>query len=105
MSSTAKVILPFILTIASSLAMAESGSERTMQRLDNAPAKKPTLKMLVKEGEVLSIAPAGMTGTTGMIQNYRTNDRVQTYEMRVKTPDGKIHTVYFLSAPVGVNNG
>jgi len=40
-----------------------------------------------------------------MIQNYRTTAKVQTYEMKVKTPDGEIHTVEFLSAPVGVNNG
>jgi len=40
-----------------------------------------------------------------MIQNYRTSAQVQTYEMKVKTPDGKIHTVEFLSTPVGVNNG
>lgn len=54
---------------------------------------------------MLSIAPAGATGTTRMIQNYRTSAQVQTYEMKVKTPDGKIHTVEFLSTPVGVNNG
>ncbi|TCD18639.1 hypothetical protein E0D86_19520 [Pseudomonas sp. IC_126] len=105
MSRMTKVFLPLILTIASSLAMAEGGSDRTLQRLDNTSGAKPTLKTLVKEGNVLSIAPAGATGTTGMIQNYRTNAKVQTYEMKVKTPDGMIHTVEFLSTPVGVNNG
>jgi hypothetical protein len=54
---------------------------------------------------VLSVAPAGTTGTTGMIQTYRTNGNVQTYEIKIKTPDGNIHTVEYLGAPVGVNNG
>ncbi|MFT5032163.1 MAG: hypothetical protein ACI9OO_000093 [Bacteroidia bacterium] len=104
MNSITKVIVPFILTVASSLAMAEGGSERTLHRLNDMETNS-ALKELVKEGTVLSIAPAGATGTTGMIQNYRTSAKVQTYEMTVKTPDGKIHTVEFLSAPVGVNNG
>ncbi|WP_312480146.1 co-regulatory protein PtrA N-terminal domain-containing protein [Stutzerimonas nitrititolerans] len=105
MSRPAKVILPFFFAFASSLAVAEGEGELTMQRVDSASVKKPTLKMLVKEGKVLSIAPAGMTGTTGMIQNYGANGKVQTYEMKIKSPDGNIHTVEFLSAPVGVNNG
>ena len=105
MNRITKVIVPFILTVASSLAMAEGGSERTLNRLNDSAGAKPTLKELVKEGKVLSIAPAGATGTTEMIQNYRTTAKVQTYEMKVKTPDGEIHTVEFLSAPVGVNNG
>jgi len=105
MNRPAKVILPFFLAAASSLAMAEDGGELTMQRLESASVTNPTLKILVKEGKVLSIAPAGTTGTTGMIQNYGANGKVQTYEMKVKTPDGKIHTVEFLSAPVGINNG
>jgi len=105
MSRMTKVILPLILTVASSLAMAEGGSDRTLQRLDDRSEAKPTLKMLLKEGKVQSIAPAGTAGTTGMIQNYRTNGTVQTYEMKVKSPDGKIHTVEFLSTAVGVNNG
>ncbi|NKQ13228.1 co-regulatory protein PtrA N-terminal domain-containing protein [Pseudomonas sp. SST3] len=105
MNRITKVIVPFILTVASSLAMAEGGSERTLQRLDDTSGAKPTLKMLLKEGKVLSIAPAGTAGTTAMIQNYRTNGKVQTYEMKVKTPNGKIHTVEYLGTPVGVNNG
>ncbi|WP_425221473.1 co-regulatory protein PtrA N-terminal domain-containing protein [Pseudomonas sp.] len=105
MNRITKVIVPFILTVASSLAMAEGGSQRTLDRLNDTSEAKPTLKMLVKEGKVLSIAPADTAGTTGMIQSYRTNSKVQTYEMKVKTPDGEIHTVEFLSAPVGVNNG
>jgi len=100
-----KVILPLILTVASSLAMAEGGSERTLQRLDDTSGAKPTLKMLLKEGKVLSIAPAGTAGRTAMIQNYPDNGKVQPYEIKVKSPDGKIHTVGFLSAPVGVPNG
>lgn len=99
-----KVIFPLILTAASSFALAEGGSERTLHRL-NDPETKSTLKELVKEGKVLNIAPAGANGKTDMIQNYRTNAKVQTYEMRVKTTDGKIHTVEFLSTPIGVNNG
>nr|WP_289114239.1 co-regulatory protein PtrA N-terminal domain-containing protein [uncultured Halomonas sp.] len=105
MNRITKVIVPFILTVASSLAMAEGGSDRTMHRLNDPAGSNLTLKELVKEGKVLSIAPAGATGTTRMIQNYRTSAQVQTYEMKVKTPDGKIHTVEFLSTPVGVNNG
>ena len=105
MNRITKVIVPFILTVASSLAMAEGGSDRTMHRLNDPAGSNLTLKELVKEGKVLSIAPAGATGTTEMIQNYRTTAKVQTYEMKVKTPDWKIHTVEFLSTPVGVNNG
>lgn len=105
MSRMTKVILPLILTVASSLAMAEGGSERTLQRLDDKSGAKPTLKMLLKDGKVLSIAPAGTAGTTAMIQNYPNNGKVQTYEIKVKSPDGKIHSVEFLSAPVGVPNG
>ncbi|MFO6998111.1 hypothetical protein P3D53_28100 [Pseudomonas aeruginosa] len=105
MNRITKVIVPFILTVASSLAMAEGGSDRTMHRLNDPAGSNLTLKELVKEGKVLSIAPAGATGTTEMIQNYRTIEKVQTYEMKVKTPDGEIHTVEFLSAPVGVDNG
>jgi hypothetical protein len=105
MNRMTKVIVPFILTVASSLAMAEGGSDRTLHRLNDPAGSNLTLKELVKEGKVLSIAPAGTTGTTGMIQNYRTNAEVQTYEMKVKTPDGKIHTVEYLGTPVGANNG
>lgn len=105
MNRITKVIVPFILTVTSSLAMAEGGSQRTLDRLDDTQEAKPTLKMLVKEGKVLSIAPAATAGTTEMIQDYRTSAKVQTYEMKVKTPDGKIHTVEYLGTPVGVNNG
>ncbi|UNG19502.1 co-regulatory protein PtrA N-terminal domain-containing protein [Stutzerimonas zhaodongensis] len=104
MSRTGKISTLLFLSIFSSLAIAEAGSERTLQRLDDASAEKHTLEMLVKQGKVLSIAPAGTTGTTGMIQTYRTNGKVRPYEMRVKTPDGEIHTVGFMSAPVGANN-
>jgi hypothetical protein len=51
-----KVIFPLILTAASSFALAEGGSERTLHRL-NDPETKSTLKELVKEGKVLNIAP------------------------------------------------
>jgi hypothetical protein len=105
MKTAAKLIVSVVLTAASSLAMAEGGSDRTLKRLDEATGAKPTLKALLKEGEVLSVAPAGTTGTTGMIQTYRTNGNVQTYEIKIKTPDGNIHTVEYLGAPVGVNNG
>jgi hypothetical protein len=105
MSRMTKVIVPFIITMASSLAMAEGGSQRTLDRLDGTQEASHTLKMLVEKGKVLSIAPAATTGTTGMIQDYRTSAKVQTYEMKVKTPDGKIHTVEYLGTPVGVNNG
>ncbi|HBX39004.1 MAG TPA: hypothetical protein DEG64_00550, partial [Marinobacter adhaerens] len=84
MNRITKVIVPFILTVASSLAMAEGGSDRTMHRLNDPAGSNLTLKELVKEGKVLSIAPAGATGTTEMIQNYRTTAKVQTYEMKVK---------------------
>ncbi len=104
MNRMTKLVFTLIVTTASSFALAEGGSEPIMHRLDD-PETKSTLKELVKKGKVLSIAPTGAAGTTGMIQNYRTNAKVQTYEMRVKTPDGKIHTVEFLSAPVGVDNG
>ncbi|MGS0943601.1 co-regulatory protein PtrA N-terminal domain-containing protein (plasmid) [Pseudomonas luteola] len=73
MNRITKVIVPFILTVASSLAMAEGGSERTLNRLNDSAGVKPTLQELVKEGKVLSIAPAGATGATGIIQNYRTS--------------------------------
>ncbi len=43
-----KVIFPLILTAASSFALAEGGSERTLHRL-NDPETKSTLKELVKE--------------------------------------------------------
>lgn len=100
-----KAIVPFILTMASSLAMAEGGSQRTLDRADTTPGAQPTLDTLIEEGTVLSIAPAGTTGTTGMVQTYRTNAKVQTYEMKIKTPDGQIHTVQYLGTAVGVNNG
>lgn len=50
MNRPAKVILPFFLAAASSLAMAEDGGELTMQRLESASVTNPTLKILVKEG-------------------------------------------------------
>lgn len=105
MKTATKLIVSVVLTAASSLAMAEGGSDRTLKRLDEATGAKPTLKALLKEGEVLSVGPVGAAGTTGIIQTYRTNGNVQTYAIRIKTPDGKIQTVEFLSSPVGVNNG
>merc|ERR1711964_861457 len=94
-----------VLTADSSLAMAEGGSDRTLKRLNETSGAKPTLNALLKEGEVVSVGPADSTGTTGMIQTYRTNGNVQTYAIKIKTPDGSIHTVEYLGAPVGVNNG
>lgn len=105
MNRTTKLIVPFVLTLASSLAMAEGGSARTLQHSSDTSDAKPTLKALLKDGDVLSIAPAGTAGTTGMIRNYDSRNTNQTYEMKVRTPDGQVHTVEFLSAPVGVNNG
>ena len=105
MKSTTKLIASVVLTAASSLAIAEGGSDRTLKRLDEATEAKPTLKAILKEGEVLSVGPVGAAGTTGMIQTYSTNGNVQPYEIIIKMPDGKIQTVEFLSAPVGVNNG
>tara|TARA_Y100000815_G_scaffold263076_1_gene277221 strand:- start:1535 stop:1852 length:318 start_codon:yes stop_codon:yes gene_type:complete len=105
MKTATKLIVSVVLTAASSLAMAEGGSDRTLKRLNETSEAKPTLKALLKEGEVLSVGPVGAAGTTGMIKTYRTNGKVQTYEIMIKTPDGNIQTVEFLSAPVGVNNG
>ena len=42
MNRPAKVILPFFLAAASSLAMAEDGGELTMQRLESASVTNPT---------------------------------------------------------------
>jgi hypothetical protein len=105
MKTATKLIVSIVLVASSSLAMAEGGSDRSLQRLDEASEAKPTLKALLKEGDVLSIAPSGKTGTAGMIQTYRTNGKVQTYEVKIKAPDGDIHTVEYLATPVGVNNG
>jgi uncharacterized membrane protein YkoI len=100
-----KAILPLLFVAASSVAMAEGGSDRTLQRMDEVNEAKPTLKELLKEGEVISIAPAGTAGTTDAMQTYSTNGQVWTYEMKVETPDGKVHAVEYRGIPVGVNNG
>ncbi|TYP66319.1 co-regulatory protein PtrA N-terminal domain-containing protein [Stutzerimonas stutzeri] len=105
MKTATKLILSVVLTAASSLAMAEGGSDRTLNRINETSERSSTLNTLLKEGKVLSVGPAGTTGTTGMIQTYRTNGNVQPYEIKLEMPDGKIQTVEFLSAPVGVNNG
>tara|TARA_R100000935_G_scaffold58309_1_gene94848 strand:+ start:1027 stop:1344 length:318 start_codon:yes stop_codon:yes gene_type:complete len=105
MKSTTKLIVSVILTAASSLAMAEGGSDRTLKRLNETSGAKPTLNALLKKGKVVSVGPSGSTGTTGMIQTYSTNGNVQPYEIKIKMPDGKFQTVEFLSMPVGVNNG
>lgn len=105
MKTITKAILPLLLVAASSVAMAEGGSDRTRQRMNEVSETKPTLNELLKEGRVLSIAPAGTTGTVAAMQTYRTNGGVQTYEMKIKTPDGEVHTVEYRGVPIGVNNG
>ena len=52
MKSTTKLIASVVLTAASSLAMAEGGSDRTLKRLDEATEAKPTLKAIGKRGPV-----------------------------------------------------
>jgi hypothetical protein len=105
MKTITKAILPLLFVAASSVAMAEGGSDRTLQRINEVSEAKPTLNELLKEGKVLSIAPAGTAGTTGAMQTYRANGHVRAYEMKIETPDGEVHTVEYRGAPVGVNNG
>lgn len=100
-----KAILPFLFVAASSVVMAEGGSDRTLQRMNEMSEAKPALNELLKEGEVLRIAPAESAGTTDAMQTYSTNGRVLTYEMKIKAPDGDVHAVEYRGMPVGVNNG
>lgn len=105
MKTTTKAVLSLMLFSASAVAIAESGSDRTVPRANNASEAKPILKELLKDGKVLSIAPAGTSGTVNAMQTHKTDGRVRMYEMKIKTPDGEIHTIEYRGAPVGVNNG
>jgi uncharacterized membrane protein YkoI len=105
MNKTIKAYLSLILVSASAVAMAEDGFDRAMPRANNASEAKPTLKELLKDGKVLSIAPAGTSGTVNAMQTHKTDGRVRMYEMKIKTPDGEVHTIEYRGAPVGVNNG
>lgn len=89
---------------ASSVAMAEGGGDRTFSRMTKANEAKPDLQELLKDGKVISIAPKGTAGTTSAIQSYATDGRVKFYEMQIKSSDGKVHTVEFRGAQIGVNN-
>ncbi|AEJ05787.1 hypothetical protein PSTAB_2506 [Stutzerimonas stutzeri] len=35
----------------------------------------------------------------------RSDGRVRPYEIKIRTPDGVIHTVEYRGVPVGINNG
>ncbi|HAW22383.1 co-regulatory protein PtrA N-terminal domain-containing protein [Stutzerimonas stutzeri] len=105
MKTLTTAVVSFVFVTASSIAMAEGGGDRMFNRMNEAGEAKHTIKELLKEGTVVSIAPKGTAGTTNAIQNYTTNGKVRTYEMKVRTPDGKIHAVEYLGAPIGVDNG
>jgi uncharacterized membrane protein YkoI len=104
MKTLSKAIFSLMFVTASTIAMAEGGGDRTFNRLNEASEAKPTLKELLKEGEVISIAPKGTAGTTRAMQTYVTDGRVKTYEMKIKAPDGEVHTVEYRGAPIGLSD-
>lgn len=104
MKDITKAIISLVFVTASSIAMAEGGGDRTFNRMAEASEAKPTLKELLNEGKVMSVAPKGTAGTTGAIQSYATDGRVKTYEIKIKSPDGEVHTFEYRGAPMGVNN-
>ena len=57
MNRPAKVILPFFLAAASSLAMAEDGVELTMQRLGSASVTNPTAVAGAECNTVIELKP------------------------------------------------
>ncbi|EHY76268.1 hypothetical protein PstZobell_02371 [Stutzerimonas stutzeri ATCC 14405 = CCUG 16156] len=95
-----KALTVLALTMAASLAVAtETGQESQMRHDYSAADGKQVLNKLLKDGKVLSVDYKGKR-VMG-----RSDGRVRPYEIKIRTPDGVIHTVEYRGVPVGINNG
>ena len=102
MKAISKAILSIVFAATSSFSMADGTTEQIIQRHKEA---KPVLEGLLEKGKVLSVGPAGAEGKSGVMQRSKYNGRAQTFEIKIKTPDGVIHVVEFRGLPIGLNNG
>ena len=93
-------VLAVGIAVSSSFAMAEVDRNSTMQHDYAAVEGRQALKVLLESGDVLSVTPMGEDSIPGW-PSYR----AQPYEIKIRTPDGVVHSVEFRSAPVGINNG
>lgn len=100
MKGLQKTLTVLALTMVTSLAMAtEAGRESPMRHDYSAADGRQVLNELLKSGEVLSVNQKGKR-VMG-----RSDGRVRPYEIKIRTPDGVIHSVEFRGVPVGINNG
>jgi len=93
-------VFAVVIAITSSFAMAEVDRNSMMQHDYSTAEGRQALKVLLESGDVLSVSPMGGKSVVG-----RSSGRVQPYEIKIRTPDGLVHSVEFRSVPVGINNG
>src|SRR5690606_25105616 len=100
MKGLQKTLTVLALTMAASLAMAtEDGHESQMRHDYSSADGKQVPNKLLKDGKVSSVDYKGKR-----VMGH-SDGRVRPYEIKIRTPDGVIHTVEYRGVPVGINNG
>lgn len=97
MKSMQKLVIALVLTATSPFLIAANKGDQPMRHDHTVGDGHEVMVNLLKTGKVLSVTPMGNSPVSG--------SDVRTYEIKIKTPDGVVHSVEFLGAPVGVKNG
>jgi len=60
--------------------------------------------VVLKRGEVVSVAPMNKERSDNKAINNTLKGNVRPYEIKIRTPDGRLHAVEFRGMPAKINN-
>jgi len=90
-----KSLLAIALVATSTVAVAGSATDSPMRHDHTIGDGHQVMMDLLKTGKVLSVTP--------MRTKPKGPGNVQSYEIRIRTPDGKLHAVEFRGMPDSIN--
>jgi len=96
-----KSLLAIALVATSTVAVAGSATDSPMRHDHTIGDGHQVMMDLLKTGEVLSVTPMRTKPKGPEVTKLTGN--VQSYEIRIRTPDGKLHAVEFRGMPDSIN--
>lgn len=104
MNQISKVLVTISLISAAFAAVAGTEQESAMRHDHTVGDGHQVMLDLLKRGEVVSVAPMNKERSDNKAINNTLKGNVRPYEIKIRTPDGRLHAVEFRGMPAKINN-